>query len=265
MTLTEPHHDRARAAVERYLTDASIILPDSYAEEIGDGDYVAIGAEFLGHITAVGGLRPGHSVLDIGCGLGRVALPLSRYLEPTTPYLGLDVVPENIAWCTKAITSAFGNFHFAHLDVHHPLYHPAGTKSMADAALPLPDRSIDFAMMISVFTHLNAEMASRYLPLVSRCLSPGGRLFATFFLINNRSREAAQTNPRYPFDLSTPGPVYLQHDDDMLAATAFEEDWLVSTAGAVGLKLIARQEGHWISPAPMDDMPFQDILVFERP
>ena len=37
------------------------------------------------------GLKPEHRVLDIGCGVGRVALPLTRYLTSGT-YDGFDIV-----------------------------------------------------------------------------------------------------------------------------------------------------------------------------
>ena len=46
----------------------------------GDGDYRAIGAEFLGHFVRLADLRPHERVLDIGCGIGRMAVPLTQFL-----------------------------------------------------------------------------------------------------------------------------------------------------------------------------------------
>src|SRR3954470_20703716 len=51
---------------------------------VGDGDFRAIGAEFLGLFARLGGLRPGDAVIDIGCGIGRMALPLTQYLDPAS-------------------------------------------------------------------------------------------------------------------------------------------------------------------------------------
>ncbi len=48
---------------------------------VGDGDYRAIGAEFLRHVVEIGGLAPDARVLDVGCGIGRLAVPLTQYLD----------------------------------------------------------------------------------------------------------------------------------------------------------------------------------------
>lgn len=60
---------------------------------VGDGDYRAIGLEYLGHFVHIGGLKPNHRVLDIGCGIGRMAVPLTQFLDPKTgTYEGVDPV-----------------------------------------------------------------------------------------------------------------------------------------------------------------------------
>ena len=65
--------------------------PDSIF--VGDGDYRAIGAEFLGHFVRLGRLQPHERVFDIGCGIGRMAVPLTQYLDPERgSYDGVDPV-----------------------------------------------------------------------------------------------------------------------------------------------------------------------------
>ena len=47
----------------------------------GDGDFRAIGAEFLERLVRDAGLERHHRVLDIGSGVGRLAIPLTQYLD----------------------------------------------------------------------------------------------------------------------------------------------------------------------------------------
>src|SRR5215212_241626 len=51
--------------------------PDPASVFVGDGNYRAIGTEYLGHYVRIGGLKPTDRVLDIGCGIGRMAVPLT--------------------------------------------------------------------------------------------------------------------------------------------------------------------------------------------
>ena len=61
---------------------------------IGYGDYVKQGEKFLGYFQELCGLKPNHAVLDVGCGIGRMAVPLTRFLNekaPTTDLISLKV------------------------------------------------------------------------------------------------------------------------------------------------------------------------------
>ena len=62
-------------------------------------------------------LRAGHDVLEVGCGVGRDAIPLSAVLGPGGSYVGVDVSGPSIAWCRENITVRHPNFRFAHLNI----------------------------------------------------------------------------------------------------------------------------------------------------
>lgn len=109
----------------------------------GDGDFRAIGAEFLGHFVRLAGLAPHECVLNLGCGVGRMAIPLTQYLLEQGSSEGLDVDAAAIAWCARTITPVYPSFRFRHLDVAHPLYDPNGALPADAVTLPPPPGSAD--------------------------------------------------------------------------------------------------------------------------
>ena len=126
-------------------------------------------------------LRGDARVLDIGCGPGRVAAALTAR---GGSYEGFDVDPRSIAWCRKAITPRFPNFRFQVADIYNASYNPDGSQDAAAYRFPFSDAEFDLALALSVFTHLTPTDTEQYLRESVRVLRPGGRLLATFFLVN---------------------------------------------------------------------------------
>ena len=76
----------------------SLLPPQELREQVGGGDFAAIGSEFVWYYRAIAHLQPTERFLDLGCGIGRMALPLTGYLTSGT-YQGLDVWREGVEWC----------------------------------------------------------------------------------------------------------------------------------------------------------------------
>ena len=247
---------RAQLAVNRFMP-----VPPPELMFCGDGDFRAIGAEFLEHLVQAG-LQPGHRVLDIGCGVGRLALPLTQYLHGTGSYDGVDPVAAGIGWCAAAITPAYPSMRFHHLDLRHALYNPDGALDTFATPLPFPDASFDMICMVSVLTHLDTPDVLHYALEASRLLAPGGRCFATAFLMNAPARAALlKGNGRIGFDGTEAGPTYQSNPEASLAGVAFDEDVLLELFLRHGLHRKFAQYGHW-SGRPLS--PFQDICIFEK-
>ena len=154
---------------------------------VGGGHFKRAGQKFLGFFVEIGGLGADERVLDVGCGVGRMAVPLAGFLSEKGSYEGFDVVPEAIAWCRKAISSRHPNFRFQVADLYNKTYSPGGRYQAADFPFPYEDGRFDFAILTSVFTHMLPADLDHYLSEIGRVLAPGGRCFATFFLLNDES------------------------------------------------------------------------------
>lgn len=124
------------------------------------GDFMAVGKLERALLRSLG-LGPEDFVVDVGCGSGRLALQLS--FVPTLRYLGIDVVPDLLAYARRICGRADWDFLCT-----------SGTK------IPCPDESADFVCFFSVFTHLKHEETFRYLAGAKRVLKPTGRIVFSF-------------------------------------------------------------------------------------
>jgi ubiquinone/menaquinone biosynthesis C-methylase UbiE len=161
--------------------------PHRLRQFIGDGDFTAVGEEHLRYFIKYGKLRSDHKVLDVGCGIGRMALPLTRYLSAQSEYYGFDPTAQSVEWCTEHIASRYPNFHFEVADLHNDVYNPLGKYNSENFRFPYPDDSFDFIFLTSVFTHLFPDAMKNYFSEISRVLGKGGRSFITYFLVNAES------------------------------------------------------------------------------
>ncbi|GAB4036266.1 class I SAM-dependent methyltransferase [Spirosoma gilvum] len=227
---------------------------------IGAGDFRAVGQEFKQYFIQLGGLKPEETVLDIGCGIGRMAVPLTNYLTSPGSYEGFDIVKQGIDWCQHRIAPRFPNFHFQLADVYNSHYHPNGQYQAHEYRFPFEDNRFDFVFLTSVFTHMPVRETAQYIAEISRVLKPGGRCFATFFLLNEESRRLmAGKHSQYNFQYELEGRyIFNLLDPDL--GTAFDESWVVATLAQHGLTgPTSIYPGHWCGREKATT--FQDIIV----
>ena len=163
------------------------LVPPRRLMFMGTPDFVSVGDEFLRHFREVGRLEPHHRVLDVGSGIGRMARPLTAFLDERGSYDGFDVDATGVPWCHRNVTPRFPRFRFRRVDVRNDRYNPGGCVKPRDFRFPYADASFDFVFLTSVFTHMLPEDVTRYLHEVSRVLSPGGRCLSTWFLWNEET------------------------------------------------------------------------------
>ena len=116
----------------------------------------------VGNPFALGPIRPGEAVLDLGCGAGFDAFIAAQLVGPAGRVVGIDMSPEMIAVAEAGLKAAdFSNVEFR----------PARVED-----LPFPEESFDVALSNGVLNLIPDK--PRALSEVFRVLRPGGRLQA---------------------------------------------------------------------------------------
>jgi SAM-dependent methyltransferase len=213
------------------------------------------------------GVKGSDHVMEIGCGIGRGAIPLTQLLEHGH-YIGTDTIAPSIQWCTQNISVRFPNFVFVHHDIRDTLHNPTGTLHACDIRLPAGDDSIDLIILQSVFTHMFPDEIVHYMKEFRRILKRTGRVWATFFIVHQGILEAIRDNPQTQYALSFQhryGPgCFVNTLDEPRGAVAFEEDLLRQMIERTGLNLAQPiLWGTWSGQRP-DPKCGQDSLVFMK-
>jgi SAM-dependent methyltransferase len=123
------------------------------------GSFEAVGrgeVELLRYL----GLADGQMVMDVGCGSGRLAIPLAKAFAVT--YHGSDIVPE---FLDHARRQAPASYRFTLVD---------------GLTIPERDDSADIVTFFSVATHLMHHETYLYLEEARRVAKPGGRIVVSF-------------------------------------------------------------------------------------
>jgi SAM-dependent methyltransferase len=197
-------------------------------------------------------LKPGESVLDLGCGCGRVAAHFAADFDG--PYHGLDIVAPMIDWCRANITRP--NFQFHHADLDNTRYR-GGAGDAAAFTFPFADASFDVVFAFSLFTHLLPPAARRYTGEIARVLRPGGRALLTFFLYMDLLPVVTSA---FPYKLDG---CRIASREAPEAVVAYDETTAAAMVTMSDLQLFAVHKGAWSTGE--GDWPVQDTIVAVRP
>jgi SAM-dependent methyltransferase len=99
------------------------------------------------------------AVLDFGCGCGRVARLMPRYLD--CEIFGCDITAPAIEWCGRNLPGEF-------------------FPSADEPPLDVPDACYDALYAVSVLTHLDERRQDAWLQEWRRIVRPGGLLLVTY-------------------------------------------------------------------------------------
>ncbi len=212
------------------------------------------------------GLTSESHVLDVGCGCGRVARPLSAFLTAAGSYDGFDVNDAAISYCVDAYRG-LTNFRFLRVDMRTARYNPGGRLSSQEFRFPYPDNAFDFVNLTSVMTHLLPDDVRAYLSELQRVLTPSGKAWVTFFLLSDKAREAASTSPgrfRFPYPC---GAHRIEILADPEAGICHDESFVWESYRLANLRADRVFRGSWLGDPPDISTPFanmQDVVITSR-
>jgi|SRR5438477_5539452 len=234
--------------------------PPELQKWVGEG-FEGPGAEFFGYFKDLCNLKPDEAVLDVGCGSGRLALPLTRFLSGAARYEGFDVSRPAIDWCASNITATFPNFRFQVADVRNEAYGVRGRLRPSEYSFPYGDEMFDFVFLTSVFTHMLPNDMRHYVAEVARVLKPAGRCLITYFLLNSQSTELMPDKARFGLNFKYPiDNGCILNSDVPEVGVAYHEKFVRAIYQSHGLRLMEPiHYGSWCGREKFLSM--QDIVI----
>ncbi|MDR2774507.1 MAG: class I SAM-dependent methyltransferase [Tannerella sp.] len=229
---------------------------------VGAGDFRKQGRHILDMLIKYAGLSPEKALLDVGCGIGRLAVPLTGFLNERGSYDGFDIVKKGIDWCNSHIAPEYPNFRFLHVDLKNDLYNDESETEARNFIFPYKDDSFDCIVLTSVFTHMMPDDVNNYLKHISRVMRPGGKCLVTFFLVNDDVLEKMR-NGRTSFVFKYSYGDYLLMDKSVKEANiAYREDFLQKLYDKYELQKEMVCYGQWSGND--NYVSFQDVVVLSK-
>ncbi len=114
------------------------------------------------------GLKPHHDFLDYGCGAVRGGRYVIPYLEEGR-YYGVDISPDILRYSRRLLKTKG-------LDRKRPTL-----KHIQSSSVPF-DRTFDFGIAQSVFSHTDRATTQHILCTIAKVLRPNGKFFGTFWI-----------------------------------------------------------------------------------
>ena len=236
--------------------------PPKYLQEfIGGGDFTSTGQIYVDAFKKYANIQSNFRVLDIGCGSGRIALPLTEVLKKGR-YDGIDIFKDSIKWCNNNISKNTPNFFFHHVDVKNGTYNPGGKIKADDFIFPFGENTFDFCFGASLFTHMQPSAVKHYLNEIHRIVKPNKKCYFNFFIFNDKSINLIRSEKTQDSFLADSGDFLLQNSEIPDQAIAFNENFLKNVLMDCGFVIDSMYYGSFSGFSSHN--PEQDFIIFHK-
>jgi SAM-dependent methyltransferase len=237
-------------------------VPPKSMSNTGAGDFVKQGRHLADLVINYAELKPDGKILDIGCGIGRLAAPLAKYLTPEGHYDGLDIVRKDIEWCEANIAGKYPNFHFHHVNLKNDIYNKNAILRADTYVFPYPDDFYDCVVLTAVFTHMMPGDVNNYLKQIARVMKKDGLCLISLFLLTPESKEEIIHKRTNFYFVHTSDGYCLMSDKEQEPAVAYENNLFQFFLSRHGLYARNIRRGAWANGTlPLD---FHDVMLITR-
>ena len=249
ISAAEETAQRVRQTIEAcWSMTANALPPPAMMTIIGSPDeahFRTTMCTLFGELVQRGSIKRTDTILDLGCGCGRLAIPFAAHLDGGV-YFGVDVWPEGLDWCRENITSSTGTIRFIQREAVNNYYAEARDRSATNHyhLAELQREQVDFAFAISLFTHLHKQDCISYFAELARVLKRGGCAYLTCFIIDAFFFDyVRRTGLHQSVSQEEQGCYYAYQGQDFFAGYT-PETWRRMLEDS-GLKIVGTDPGKW--------------------
>ena len=195
-----------------------------------------------GNPTAFASLKPGETVVDLGCGGGLDVFLAAARVGPAGKAIGIDMTPEMLQLARTNATKADGGKPIRNVEFH---------QATIDK-LPLPDASVDCVISNCVI-NLAPDKPAVFREIV-RVLKPGGRLAVSDIALK-KPLPAEIGNDLMAYVGCIAGAILIEQYRDELLAAGFAHVEIVETGSDLNAYAKVENQSACCSPAMGSSLP----------
>ena len=213
-------------------------------------------------------------ILDLGCGLGPMALAYKLYFEELLvdkiSYVGVDINEKAIEFLSNAYPKNF----FFHLhdsgdeinyigknlkgNINKTISHSDGNECNYNLGF---DFKSDIQWSSSFFTHLTPKAVDKSLNFIKKNLSDDGVSFNSWLIVDNFTKASMKIG-RLDRNLNCDFGEYLSYSDsNPLVCSAYKIDFIKEIYKKNGMEITSILRGSWRGGVKNDFNHYQDIIV----